>query len=93
MSLYTFIITQGYKKREIAFFKKHPDMLKPYHKAISMLEKNPYYPALRLHPLRGKLKGLYSISINMKYRVTLELLIQNQEIILIDIGSHDEVYH
>jgi len=28
----------------------------------------------------------------MSYRITLELIIQDRDIILINIGSHDEVY-
>lgn len=92
MSRYTFIITHSYRKREKEFLKKHPDMLKSYHKVMSILEQNPHHPGLRLHPLRGHLKGLYSISINMKYRITLELLIKDKEIIPVNIGAHDETY-
>jgi len=28
----------------------------------------------------------------MSYRITLELIIQDNDIILINVGSHDEVY-
>ena len=57
-----------------------------------LLEKNPIYPFLRLHPLHGKFLGLYSVSISMQYRITLELEIREQEIILVNVGSHDEIY-
>jgi hypothetical protein len=33
-----------------------------------------------------------AISITSSYRLTLTLLISDQEIILLDVGSHDEVY-
>jgi mRNA-degrading endonuclease YafQ of YafQ-DinJ toxin-antitoxin module len=33
-----------------------------------------------------------TISITSSYRLTLTLMITNQEIILLDVGSHDEVY-
>ncbi|MCB4763496.1 MAG: type II toxin-antitoxin system RelE/ParE family toxin [Sulfurovum sp.] len=29
-------------------------------------------PSLRLHPLKGKLKDLYSVSIDMQYRISIE---------------------
>ena len=53
---------------------------------------NPHHPSLRLHGLKGKLHGLHSISINLKYRITLELIITENEIIPINAGDHDEVY-
>jgi plasmid maintenance system killer protein len=40
----------------------------------------------------GRLKGLHSISINISYRITLEFYITEKEIVLVQIGSHDEVY-
>jgi plasmid maintenance system killer protein len=45
-----------------------------------------------LHPLRGKLDGLHSVSINLSYRITLELLIQDGKIIPVNVGDHDAVY-
>jgi hypothetical protein len=38
------------------------------------------------------LNSLHSVSINISYRITLELIIQNKEIIPVNVGSHDEVY-
>jgi toxin HigB-1 len=56
------------------------------------LEANPFHPSLRLHPLHGKLAGLHSVSINLSYRITLELLIQDEQIIPINVGDHEAVY-
>ena len=36
--------------------------------------------------------GLHSVSINLSYRITLELLIQDQKIIPVNVGDHDAVY-
>jgi hypothetical protein len=38
------------------------------------------------------LAGLHSVSINLSYRIPLELLIQDNEIIPINVGDHDAVY-
>ncbi len=35
---------------------------------------------------------VYAVSLTFKYRVTLTLLVTEDLITLIDIGSHDEVY-
>jgi mRNA-degrading endonuclease YafQ of YafQ-DinJ toxin-antitoxin module len=46
---------------------------------------------LRLHPLKGKFSGLHSISINISFRITLEFIMSEKEIILINVGDHDYV--
>ena len=86
------IYTEGYNKRARKFVKKHPEMLRQYEKALLLLELNPHHPSLRLHPLKGRLGDLHTVSINMSYRITLTLLITDKTIIPVDIGSHDEVY-
>ena len=63
-----------------------------YTKAQALLEANPHHPSLRLHALTGRMAGLHSMSINLSYRITLELLIQDQRIIPINVGDHDAVY-
>ncbi len=89
---YTLIYTESYKKRAKRFAQKHPELKEPYRKTLQLLVFNPYHPSLRIHSLKGKLAGLHSVSINLNYRITLELLIAEHEIILVNVGSHDEVY-
>ena len=89
---YEIIITDSYFKKLTKFLKKHPDILQRYIKTIEMLELNPHHPSLRLHKLQGRLCEFHSISINMDYRVLIDFIIQNNEIIPVDIGTHDDVY-
>ena len=89
---YKIIITDAYKKRIKKFLKKHPDMFKRYEKAIAILEVDPFHPSLRLHKLKGNLNEYFSVSINMEYSVVIDFLVVDNEIIPIDIGSHDDVY-
>jgi mRNA-degrading endonuclease YafQ of YafQ-DinJ toxin-antitoxin module len=63
-----------------------------YIKTIELLEIDPYHPSLRLHKLQGKLRDYHSISITMKYRVVIDFIIKDNEIIPINIGAHNEVY-
>jgi proteic killer suppression protein len=86
------IFTAQYNKRAAGFLKRHPELEKQYLKTLQLLEMNPQHPSLRLHPLSGRLQGLHSVSINLSYRITLELLINGQEIIPINVGDHDVVY-
>jgi mRNA-degrading endonuclease YafQ of YafQ-DinJ toxin-antitoxin module len=86
------IYTESYNKRAKKFIKKHPDLLSQYEKTLKLLEINPQHPSLKLHKLKGKLSELYSVSINISYRISIDFIIDDDMIIPIDIGSHDEVY-
>ena len=83
---------KSYLRRARAFIQKHPELLSQYEKTLQLLELNPKHPSLRLHPLKGKLKGLHSVSINIGYRITIEFILTEHEIVLVNIGSHDEAY-
>lgn len=86
------IFTKSYEKRAKKFIKKHPELISQYEKTLKLIEINPSHPSLRLHKLEGKLSDLYSVSINISYRISLEFTITEDEIILINVGSHNEVY-
>ncbi|MBT4287647.1 MAG: type II toxin-antitoxin system mRNA interferase toxin, RelE/StbE family [Deltaproteobacteria bacterium] len=92
MRKFTIVTTSAFLRQAKVFFRKHPELKKKFSVIVEELQKDPFLPRLQLHPLKGKLKGLYSVSITRSYRLTLTLEIREHEIILIDIGSHDEVY-
>ena len=86
------VFTEQYNRRAAKFLKRHPDAEKQYSKTLELLELNPNHSSLRLHGLSGRLDGLQSISINLKYRITIEMVIIENEIVLINVGDHDVVY-
>ncbi len=92
MMSWTLVFTEQYEKRALRFLKRHPELEKQYLKTLQLMEANPLHPSLRLHPLAGRLAGLHSVSINLSYRITLEFLIHDQEIIPVNVGDHDSVY-
>jgi toxin HigB-1 len=89
---YTLVFTERYSRQASRFLKRHPELRQQYLKTLQLLEANPFHPSLRLHPLQGKLEGLHSVSINLSYRITLELLIKDEQIIPVTVGDHDAVY-
>jgi mRNA-degrading endonuclease YafQ of YafQ-DinJ toxin-antitoxin module len=89
---WSLVFTEQYEKRAVRFLKRHPELEKQYLKTLQLLEVNPFHPSLRLHPLSGRLSGLQSVSINLSYRITLEFLQNDQEIIPVNVGDHDTVY-
>ena len=89
---YRLIYPDSYNKRAKKFLNKHPEIIKQYKKTLELLELNPHHPSLRLHSLSGRLEGLSSVSINISYRIAVDLMIKNKEIILVNIGTHDQLY-
>ena len=90
--MYKIDFSAKYEKKAKKFFKKHSYLKDKYIKTIRILQSNPHHPSLRLHKLQGNLKDFYSVSIDMEYRIIIDFIIVDKRIILIDIGSHNEVY-
>ena len=55
---------------------------------IEIFKQNPLHPSLRVHMLREKLKGFWSISITNSHRIIFERQ-ENGDILFISIGRHD----
>jgi len=89
---YVLVFTDAYNRRALRWLKKHPDLRQQYLKTLQLLEANPFHPSLRLHALSGRLQGVHAVSINVSYRIKLELLIQDERIIPVNVGDHDAVY-
>ena len=89
---YALVFTDDYTRRALRFLKRHPELKTQYAKTLALLEINPHHPSLRLHALAGRLQGVHSVSINLSYRITLELMIQDKQIIPLNVGDHETVY-
>lgn len=58
-----------------------------------MLADDPFQSSLRSHSLSGRLQGMWSARITYQHRILFVFQEENEgEIILIEIGSHEEVY-
>ena len=85
---YQLVFIDDYTRRALRFLRRQPELKSQYGKPLALLEMNPHHPSLRLHALQG----LHSVSINLSYRITLELLIADGQIIPVNVGDHDAVY-
>jgi addiction module RelE/StbE family toxin len=90
--VYAIVTPRQFLRQARKFFKKHPDLKSRFAEVVGDLQQDPFQPRLDLHPLRGKLSGCHAVSLTHGYRITLTLLVTDKEIILLDIGTHDEVY-
>jgi mRNA interferase YafQ len=90
--MYSLVWTPHFTRAAKKFAKSHPELRKKVASILRDLEKDPFQPHLDYHNLGGKYKGIQAISITDNYRITMTILITQKEILLLDIGSHDEVY-
>ena len=89
--MYTIITPKKFLKNANKFFKKHELGARVAH-VVEKLKNDPLDPLLDLHSLSGKLKDLHAVSLTYSYRIILTIKIVEGEIILLDLGCHDEVY-
>ncbi len=90
--MFTIVTTEYFLRRSRKFLKKHPDLRRRYAEIIDDLKEDPFAPHLAYHPLSGKLKGSQAVRITESYRITLTIILTERQVILLDIGSHDEAY-
>jgi len=84
--------TNYYSKIEKKFFKKHQNLLSKYSLILKKLQNNPFDNSLKTHKLKGNLSEFYACSLNYEYRIVMIIEIIDDKIILINIGTHDDVY-
>ncbi|MFN2455416.1 MAG: type II toxin-antitoxin system YafQ family toxin [Pyrinomonadaceae bacterium] len=60
-------------------------------KRVELFKTDPFDPKLRTHKLSGKLKDLWSFSVEYDLRVIFSFAGQ-ERVVFVDIGSHKEVY-
>ena len=89
---YSLIELPSFTRALRRFMRKHPDLADTVDETLEQLQINPFEPSLRLHNLSGSLQGMQAVSITYAYRIVLCVEITDSEVILHNIGSHDEVY-
>jgi len=90
--VFKIVTTSFFLRRLRIFLKKHPELRERFTLVVDGLIADPFDPRLKYHQLSGKLQGLQAVSITDGYRLVLTVIISDQEIILLDIGCHNEVY-
>ena len=67
------------------------DLEEKFWRRVGIFTANPHDPRLRTHKLSGKLRELWSFTVEYDVRVVFYFLPQNR-VMFEDIGTHDEVY-
>ncbi|MBT7065899.1 MAG: plasmid stabilization protein [Verrucomicrobia bacterium] len=88
----TLVWTNTFSRTARKFLRKHPDLRPEFDRVLKQLEKDPSHPKLRLHPLKGRLAGKHAVSLTYSHRIVLVLILDRDEILLLDVGTHDQAY-
>jgi mRNA interferase YafQ len=86
----------SFKRAFKRFVKKNPQFENKIFESLERLSDNPFAPALKSHKLTGQLEGLWACSVAYDCRIIFTFrrdeALNDNIVILIDIGSHDDVY-
>ena len=90
--MHRLVWTNTFSRTARKFLKKNPDLRSEFERTLKQLEENPNHPKLRLHPLKGHLTGKHAVSLTYSHRIVLVLALDDDEIVLLDVGTHDQTY-
>ena len=78
---------RAFKKR----IKSNTKLESRFWAKLEVFTNNPFDPSLRTHKLSGKLKDLWSFSVEYDQRVIFYFTDEGN-VVFVDLGNHDEVY-
>lgn len=84
------VISPKFERSLRRYIRRHPDLKKRLELVIQQIESDVFAPSLETHSLKGKLDGLQGCSCGYDCRIVLR--IEPETVILLDIGTHDDVY-
>ena len=83
---------KAFKRR----IRNNPSLQARILEVLDRLAEDPFYPPLRTHKLSGQLKGLWACWVEYDCRIVFAFEPDpdtgEEMIVLIDLGTHDEVY-
>jgi mRNA interferase YafQ len=86
----------SFKRAFRCWTRRHPALRERIFDVLGMLAEKPFEPELKTHKLRGELEGLWACWVEYDCRIIFASEPDPDDgedvIVLVDIGSHDEVY-
>jgi mRNA interferase YafQ len=90
------VLTPKFQRAFRKFVKRNPDVQQRIQNGLRQMEADVFAPNLGSHRLSGKLEGFLSCSCGYDCRIVFSVKqdtkTDREVIVLLDIGTHDEVY-
>ncbi|NJO41152.1 MAG: type II toxin-antitoxin system mRNA interferase toxin, RelE/StbE family [Cyanobacteria bacterium CRU_2_1] len=90
------VLSTGFKRAFRKFVKRNPQSQSQIEGILSQMQADVFAPPLGTHKLSGNLSGLRACSCGYDCRIVFSIEkdkeTEREVIVLIDIGTHDEVY-
>ncbi|MCL5990907.1 MAG: type II toxin-antitoxin system mRNA interferase toxin, RelE/StbE family [Bacteroidetes bacterium] len=90
------VLTDRFKKSFSKFVKKHPNLKGNIYNTLELMKEDIYSQSLSTHKLSGKLSVMRACSCGYDCRIIFSIEkppdSTNEVIMLIDIGTHEDVY-
>lgn len=89
------IFSKNFERAYKKFIRKYPDEKNKIQNVIRQISENYLDKSIGTHKLSGKLYGLFACTCGFDCRIIFSIETDNSMnkfILLIDIGTHDEVY-
>lgn len=92
----TLVLASSFKRAFKRVVKRQPELQVRIEERLALLAADPFDSQLQTHKLKGKLSGAWACSVEYDCRIVFNFVRNlesgEEEILLIDIGTHDEVY-
>ena len=97
---YQLVKTSNFIRSAKKYARNNSDFLRALNESLTLLTKDPSTSKLKTHKLKGELKEFWSCSVDYNIGILFQFVkaidsVSGQPveaILLVDIGSHDEVY-
>jgi addiction module RelE/StbE family toxin len=88
--------SSGFSRTLKRLIRQKPQLRLTIEQTLQQLAEDPFHPSLRTHKLKGELSDKWACSIDYSNRILFKF-VENldsgeEEILLLTVGSHDEVY-
>lgn len=90
------VLTPKFKRSFSKFVKRNAKLQQQIEETLNKMESDLFDPSLGTHKLCGELDGFQSCSCGYDCRIVFSVqqdkITKTETIVLLDIGTHDEVY-
>jgi addiction module RelE/StbE family toxin len=96
MPMRTIAFTPAFNRSYKSRIRRQPVLVKKVAAVLELLAADPFEPSLQTHKLKGALTGSWACTVEYDCRIVFDFVSNPEsgedEILLLDVGSHDEVY-